>query len=110
MPEDDRKPQRRESKEDGPVGTTTISITEEQIAKVDAKYPSPEQRAKEVWDRIWDRTHKMPGQWDLVCFCTHTLGLLSQEWPWLTSTAQALNKLVYIAHYTNADRLFGDKQ
>ena len=106
MSKNDRESERSDSKKDG-YSFTEITINEEQIAAIDAKYPNPEQRANKLWNNL---NIAELDQWDLVCFCAQSLGLLAEQWPWLLSTVKQVNKLVYIAHYTNAEQLFGDKK
>ena len=79
-------------------------LTEEFIKKIDALTESPSQRAGVVWERLSLPTDSV-SNWDLICFCVETLGLMSSEFPWLREAAIAASHLVYKAHYLNHDRI-----
>lgn len=80
------------------------ALTEEFIKKIDALTRSPSQRAGIVWERLSLPTDRI-SNWDLICFCAETLGLMSSEFPWLKQAAMMVSKIVYKAHYLNHDRI-----
>lgn len=79
-------------------------ITEEFIEKVDKLTKSPSERASDVWVKLAKENPKLTN-WDLVCFCVETLGLISAEFPWLRQGAMMVSQIVYKAHYLNHDRI-----
>lgn len=81
------------------------------MQEIDKKYPSPETRAQNVWERIRvGSPTEEPTNWDLLCFAVHILGLFAAEHPWLEIPARHLNKMIYTAHYKFADEYFGGSQ
>ena len=80
------------------------ALTKEFIEKIDGLTRSPSQRADLIWNELSISTSKV-SNWDLVCFCVETLGLMSSEFPWLREAAIAASHLVYKAHYLNHDRI-----
>ena len=83
-------------------------LTEEFIEKVDKLTKSPSLRAKVVWNDLSIQTRRL-SNWDLICFCAETLGLMSSEFPWLREAAIIINKIVYKAHYLNTDRIIASE-
>ena len=83
-------------------------LTEEFIARVDKLTNSPSIRARILWAELSISTNKLTN-WDLICFCTETLGLMSSEFPWLREAALAVSRIVYRAHYLNQDRIIASE-
>ena len=80
-------------------------LTEEFVEKIDKLTKSPSERAKFIWLVLADGANEKVTNWDLICFCVETLGLLSSEFPWLKEAAVTASKIVYKAHYLNHDRI-----
>jgi len=69
-----------------------------QIAEVDKIIPDPVQRAKKIYDIL--KQHEDLTDWDLVCFSSEFLGLMSMgPLPYLDKVAKEVGKLVYMQHY-----------
>ena len=83
-------------------------LTEELVEKVDKLTKSPSLRARMLWNDLSIPTRRV-SNWDLVCFCVETLGLMSSEFPWLTEAAKAASHLVFKAHYLNTDRIIANE-
>jgi len=84
------------------------ALTEEFVKRIDVLTQSPQQRAGIVWN-ILNSSHNKLSNWDLICFCVETLGLMSSEFPWLREAAIAASKIVYKAHYLNHDRIIASE-
>lgn len=67
--------------------------------EVDKLMPSPEQRALKVWESLGKQGLNI---WDLVCFCTETLGYTSTLFPEFEDAAKAISLNVYATHYRGA--------
>ena len=67
------------------------------VNETDKKTPSPEQRAKKVYDIL--KKHKELDNWDLTCFCVEYIGSQVSVHPWLEALARKLTGIVYTAHY-----------
>ncbi len=83
-------------------------LTEEFIEKIDRLTKSPSLRASVLWNDLSISTRRI-SNWDLICFCVETLGLMSSEFPWLREAAIAASKIVYKAHYLNHDRIIASE-
>ena len=84
------------------------ALTEEFVKKIDELTRSPSQRAGVVWERLSLPTDSV-SNWDLICFCAETLGLMSSEFPWLREAVMMVSKIVYKAHYINHDRIIASE-
>jgi len=91
-----------------------ITISREQMAEVDARYPSPTQNAERVFN-ILRTEHPDLSNWELVCFSAMYLGLVGDEYPWMKMPVMAVNRLLHILHYkypekTNDTMGLGDEE
>lgn len=84
-------------------------LTKEFIEKIDKLTNSPSIRAVVIWSRLNEPNGDKITNWDLICFCAETLGLMSSEFPWLREAAVAVSHLVYKAHYLNHDRIIASE-
>lgn len=80
------------------------------IAKVDAKYESPEQRFIKVANILNEREDI--NNWDIACFAGQFLVSMGIGIgiPALTELAATLAKTIYSAHYNYADQLLGEEK
>ena len=76
-----------------------ITITPEDMEKVDKKIPSPSVRAEKIYEIIKEHNPEVTN-WDILCFAIQSIGLFGAEHPWLEIPAKHLNRMLYIAHYT----------
>ena len=82
---------------------TKVTITTEQMAEIDASYPSPTQNAEHVFALL--RTeHPELSNWELLCFAAMYIGLVGDDYPWLKMPAMAINRLLHILHYKYPER------
>src|SRR5256885_570581 len=84
---------------------------QERMAEVDKITESPSQRAQKVWDYarlVSDKTGFTT--WDLLCFVSEWLGIMTPVWPWLVDPAKDLAKRVYYAHYYLTDVVLGEER
>lgn len=74
------------------------------LTELDASYPSPDERARVVWEILRSKAPDLT-DWDVVCFAANYLGWQSQNFTWLEDDAKKLCRMVYTAHYlaTNQD-------
>ena len=86
-------------------GNESRILTEEFVERIDRLAKSPSERARFIWFVLIDGANEKITNWDLICFCVETLGLMSSEFPWLREAAIGVSKLVYKAHYLNQDRI-----
>lgn len=70
-------------------------LTEEWIKAIDEVSDSPSVRAQAVWQSLLPNLT----DWDIVCFCVETLGLMSERYSYLREPTKWLAGLVYKAHY-----------
>ena len=83
-----------------------ITISHEQMAEIDANYPSPTQNAELVFKHL--RTeHPELTNWELLCFAAMYIGLVGDEYPWLKMPAMAINRLLHILHYKYPEKTSG---
>jgi hypothetical protein len=80
--------------ENGSFADTIASRMKER----DALIPSPEQRAKAIWN-ILNQREKKPTYWDLICFAVETLGSVVTEYPFLRAPVKHIIKYFYSIHY-----------
>lgn len=71
-------------------------LTEELINRVDKWSDSPSVRASDVWARVAGAGYT---DWDIICFASEALGLLSERYPYLRAQTVTLSRLIYSAHY-----------
>jgi hypothetical protein len=69
------------------------------MVEVDKMMPSPEARAIKLWNLLPKDGLNL---WDLVCFCTETLGHCVAVFPQLEAPVKDLNLRVFAAHYSSA--------
>jgi hypothetical protein len=69
------------------------------MEEVDKLMPSPEQRALKLWNALNKEGLNL---WDLVCFCSETLGYASSLFPEFEAPIKALSLNVYATHYRGA--------
>lgn len=84
------------------LGLNNVIDKQKLISERNAISPSPEQRATHLWTAI----HKLPErptQWDIVCFCTESLAIVSSEIEFLKPIVARLVSIVYTAHYNTPD-------
>ena len=84
-------------------------LTESFIKKIDELTKSPSQRAGVVWVRLNESQGSKLSNWDLICFCAETLGLMSSEFPWLKEAAMSVSNIIFKAHYINHDRIIASE-
>ncbi len=89
-------------------GNESRVLTEELVEGVDKLTKSPSNRAGALWNDLSIPIRKA-SNWDLICFCVETLGLMSSEFPWLREAAMTASRLVYEAHYLNQDRIIASE-
>lgn len=89
-------------------GNESRVLTEEFVERIDRLTKSPSDRARVLWNDLSIPTRRI-SNWDLVCFCVETLGLMSSEFPWLREAAMSASHLVYKAHYLNQDRIIASE-
>jgi hypothetical protein len=77
---------------------TAENIAEHQ-KEIDAKYPSPEERANAVFSYFSTLIDNKITTWDLMCFCAEYIAYLSQTYTELNPVARELIKQVYQHHY-----------
>lgn len=75
-----------------------------QLEEVDKQYPSPTERAHEIWSIISATPALIEKtDWDILCFCVEYVAMQSQNWRWLEDSAKELNRIVYTAHYLSSE-------
>jgi hypothetical protein len=79
------------------VATATKEEWNQRIEYVDSLTPSPDDRARIVWNIL--AKHEELSNWDIICFCIQYIALQSSTYTWLQEYARRLNSLVYNAHY-----------
>ena len=89
-------------------GNESRILTEEFVERIDKLTKSPSDRARMLWNDLSIPTRRI-SNWDLICFCVETLGLMSSEFPWLREAAVRASHLVYKAHYLNQDRIIASE-
>jgi hypothetical protein len=91
------------------AGDNERKVTEERVKFIDSLTPSPEQRAKKVFDIIDKHNKSLYSEqlqtlekvdnWDILCYCvTHMISLVN-VYSWLSLPAKHLKFLVFNAHY-----------
>lgn len=75
---------------------------EERIKLVDASNPSPDERARVVWELLQKAAPNLTS-WDLVCFAANYLGWQAEGLAWLALPAKHICRLVYTAHYIDEE-------
>lgn len=91
-------------------GHEQVSL-QERMLEVDKITESPSKRAQKVWEYaklVSDKTGFTT--WDLLCFATEWLGIMTPVWPWLEEPARSLAKRVYYAHYYLTDVVLGEER
>jgi hypothetical protein len=68
------------------------------IQKVDGDVPSPDERAAAVWLLLRENFPDLT-DWDVLCFASGVIAMLSQSYPWLEKDAKSINGLIHTAHY-----------
>lgn len=71
-------------------------LTEALIQEIDKVSDSPQIRAQVIWNVLRREDFS---DWDIVCFATEALALLSARYSYLGEAAKAVARLVYSAHY-----------
>lgn len=80
-------------------------IFEQRIKFVDSQIPSPEARAKSVYDFIKEHAGDKFSNWDIICFCVNYLAFSAEAYPWVKDIVKVLNRYVYNAHYLKTEDL-----
>lgn len=78
------------------------SELEARIKERDSQIPSPELRARSIWN-ILNQHKPKPTLWDMVCFSVEALGLAVTDYPFLVPIIKHINKLIYGIHYESRD-------
>lgn len=74
------------------------------IIAIDARTPSPTQRAERVWNIL--QTHDPDlTTWDVLCFCAEFIALNAERYHWIVPLAKKFVSLVYSAHYYDETRV-----
>ena len=72
------------------------------MERVDKLMPSPETRALKVWAQLNKESLTV---WDLICFCSESLGLAASLFPEFEAPIKALSLNVYATHYRGSSNL-----
>jgi hypothetical protein len=76
---------------------------DQRIRDIDAKHPSPQQRAERVW-RVISTNDPDLTTWDVLCFCAEFVALTCERYQWMIPLAKKFVSLVYSAHYYDEHR------
>ena len=77
---------------------------DDKVSLVDSQIQDPVQRAKKVYDLL--KEHSDLTDWDLVCFSSEFLGMMSMgPLPYLENAIKPVSKLVYMQHYFQTDEI-----
>lgn len=76
-----------------------LKLVEQRMIEVDAKIPSPQQRAEKILALVRANPNDLPTVWDVVCFASEYIGSQVATLPFLEDNAKELLMLVYAFHY-----------
>ncbi len=79
------------------MNNTTALVSGQVQGFVIVKSPTPEERARELWSHMQLHNPRVTA-WDLVCFCSETIGMLAGSYEFLQTPAKSLMSVVYTAH------------
>lgn len=80
------------------------SYTEQHIAEIDEKVVSPGERANYIW-KLLKQEHPDLTDWDVLCFASEYLAMMSSAHLWLEDAAKKVVGLIYTAHYMNPEAI-----
>lgn len=73
-------------------------VTKAMMAVVDARYPTPEERAKYIHAEFQKHFPQLT-TWDMVCFCTEYLAYMVSILPAMEEDMKKLVRTLYFTHY-----------